>query len=169
MKNIVLTGFMGTGKTEIGRELSNILGWKLIDIDDEIVKAQNSSINDIFSKSGEQVFRDLETEMIRKTTGKNNIIISTGGGAIVRQENLDLLSSSGIIVCLTARPETIIDRTSKSSKRPLLNVEDPLGRIKDLMESRKPFYEKADLMIDTEAKTPLQIAKEILEDIKSIW
>lgn len=166
MKNIVLTGFMGTGKTEIGRELSNILGWKLIDIDDEIVKAQNSSINDIFSKSGEQAFRGLEAEMIRETVRKNNVIISTGGGAILRQENIDLLRSNGIIVCLTARPETILNRTSKSSKRPLLNVENPLGRIKDLMESRKFFYEKADLMIDTEAKTPLQIAEEILENIR---
>lgn len=166
MKNIVLTGFMGTGKTAVGRELSNLLGWKFIDIDDEIVKAQNLSISDIFNTYGESAFRDLETEMIRETAKNNNIIISTGGGAILRQGNIDLLSSNSVIVCLTARPETILARTSKSSKRPLLNVDDPLKRIKDLMESREPFYKKTDLMIDTETKTPLQIAGEILEKIK---
>lgn len=166
MKNIVLTGFMGVGKTAVGRELANILGWKFIDMDEEIVKTQNLSISEIFSNSGEAVFRDLETEMIRETVEKNNIIISTGGGAILRQENVDFLSSNGIIVCLTARPETILDRTSRSSKRPLLNVDDPLERVKALMESRKPFYEKADFMMDTEEKTPLQIAREILEKVK---
>lgn len=157
---------MGTGKTAVGRELSHILGWKFIDIDEEIVKSQNLSISEIFSNSGEAVFRDLETKMIRETAKKNNTIISTGGGAILRQENIDFLSSNGIIVCLTARPETVLDRTSKSSKRPLLNVDDPLERVKVLMESRKPFYEKADFMIDTETITPLQAAREILEKVK---
>lgn len=166
MKNIVLTGFMGTGKTAVGRELSNLLGWKFIDIDDEIVKAQNSSISDIFNQHGESAFRDIETEMIRKTAKTNNIIISTGGGAILRQENIDLLRKNGIIICLTARPETILNRTSKSSKRPLLNVDDPLKRIEDLMASRKSFYEKTDFMIDTETRTPLQIAEEIFRMIK---
>lgn len=166
MKNIVLTGFMGTGKTAVGLELSSLLGWKFIDIDDVIVKTHNLSISEIFNQHGEPAFRDIETEMIRETAKTNNIIISTGGGAILRQENIDLLRRNGIIICLTARPETILNRTSKSSKRPLLNVDDPLKRIEDLMESREPFYEKPDLMIDTETKTPLQIAGEILEKIK---
>lgn len=157
---------MGAGKTAVGRELANILKWDLIDIDNEIVKAQDLSITEIFSSFGEAAFRDIETAMIQETAKTNNIIISTGGGAILRQENMDLLSRNGIIICLTARPETILNRTSKSSKRPLLNVDDPLKRIKDLMESREPFYGKADFMIDTEAKTPRQVAEEILEGIK---
>lgn len=157
---------MGTGKTAVGRELSNILGWKFIDIDDVIVKTQNLAISEIFNQHGEPAFRDIETETIRETTKTNNIIISTGGGAILRLENMDLLRRNGIIICLTARPETILNRTSKSSKRPLLNVDDPLKRIKDLMKSREPFYEKADFMIDTEAKTPRQVAEEILEGVK---
>lgn len=166
MKNIVLTGFMGAGKTAAGRELANILKWKLIDIDDEIVKARDLSISDIFSSFGEAVFRDLETEMIRETAAKNNVIISTGGGAVLRQENRELLNNKGIIVCLIATPETILERTDRSAKRPLLDVEDPLGRIKELLESRRPFYEKADIIIDTEAKTPRQVAEEILEGVK---
>lgn len=166
MKNIVLTGFMGAGKTAVGRELANILKWNLIDIDDEIVKTQGLSISEIFSSLGEAAFRDIETEMIRETGRNNNVIISTGGGAILRQGNMELLKSNGIVVCLTAAPETILERTGRSTKRPLLNVEDPLGRIKELIEARRPFYEKADITIDTESKTPRQVAEEILEGVK---
>ncbi len=163
MKNIVLTGFMGAGKTEAGRELSRILGWKIIDVDDEIVKAQNMTINEIFSKFGEPVFREMETEMIRKVSQNRKVIISTGGGAVLRQENLDILREHGVIICLRAGPETILRRTKDNNERPLLQVEDPLKRIKELLEFRKPFYEKADIMIDTDEKTPFHIAEEILE------
>jgi len=163
MKNIVLTGFMGAGKTEVGRELSTILGWKLIDVDDEIVKSQKMSINEIFSRLGEPSFRDMETEMIKKVSQKRNVIISTGGGAVLRQENRELMKTRGVLVCLTARPETILKRTSGNRERPLLQVEDPLQRIHDLLEARRPFYEKADIMIDTEGKSPFHIAGEILE------
>ena len=154
---------MGVGKTEVGRELSAILGWKVIDVDDEIVKSQKMSINEIFRRSGEPAFRDMETEMIRKISQKRNVIISTGGGAVLRQENRELLKTHGVVVCLIARPETILERTSRNRERPLLQVEDPLQRIQDLLEARKPFYEKADIMIDTEGKSPLSIAQEILE------
>lgn len=157
---------MGAGKTAVGRELANILKWNLIDIDDEIVKTRDLSISEIFSSFGEAAFRDLETEMIRETVKKNNVIISTGGGAILRQENRELLNNNGIIICLAATPETILERTGRSTKRPLLNVGDPLGRIKELLEARKPFYEKADIIMDTEAKTPRQVAEEILAEVK---
>jgi shikimate kinase len=163
MKNIVLTGFMGAGKTAVGRELTHILGWKIIDVDDEIVKAQDMTINEIFSKFGEPAFRDMETETIRKVARNRNVIISTGGGAVLRQENMDILREDGVIICLWASPETILKRTGRNSERPLLQVEDPLKRIKELLEYRRPFYEKADIMIDTEEKTPFCIAEEILE------
>ena len=163
MKNIVLTGFMGVGKTEVGRELSAILGWKVVDVDDEIVKSKKMSINEIFSRFGEPAFRGMETEMIKKVSRKKNVIISTGGGAVLRQENMEFLKTSGVVVCLTARPETILKRTSRNRERPLLHVEDPLQRIHDLLEARGPFYEKADIMIDTEGKSPIGIAEEILE------
>jgi len=165
MKNIVLTGFMGTGKTEVGRELSNILRWRLIDVDDEIVRARGMAIKDIFSSLGEEAFRDMETEMIREVSKNRNVIISTGGGAVLRQENMDILRGCGIVVCLTATPETILKRTSNNDERPLLKVDDPLKRIRELLEFRRPYYEKADVMVDTESKTPHQIAEEILERI----
>jgi shikimate kinase len=166
MKNIVLTGFMGTGKTEVGKELSRLLNMKLIDVDTEIEKSENMTINEIFKQFGESRFREIETEMIRKISQKKNIIISAGGGVVLRQVNMDLFRNNGIIVCLTASPETILSRTSNSDERPLLQVEDPFKRIKELLDFRKPFYEKADIMIDTENKTPLQIAHEIIERVK---
>lgn len=163
MKNIVLTGFMGTGKTEVGRELARILGWRVIDVDDEIVKVQNMSINEIFGRLGEPAFRQMETDMIRKVSRSRNVIISTGGGAVMRQENMDILREEGVIISLDAKPETIFRRTSSNSERPLLQVEDPLRKIRELLELRRPFYQKADITIDTEEKTPLLIAEEVLE------
>ena len=166
MKNIVLTGFMGTGKTAVGKKLSRLLNMELVDVDTEIEKSQKMTVKEIFKNFGEPRFREIETEMIKKLSGKENIIISTGGGAVLKQENMDILREKGIIVCLMAKPETILSRTSHNSNRPLLHVEDPFGKINELLNFRKPFYERADIMIDTEGKTPIQIAEEIIEKIK---
>jgi shikimate kinase len=166
MKNIVLTGFMGSGKTAVGRELSRILDMKLIDVDTEIEKSEKITINEIFKQFGEPRFREIETDMIRKLSESKNTIISTGGGAVLKQENMDILRKSGVIVCLTASPETIFKRTSTNNDRPLLQVENPLERINELLNFRKPFYQKADVMINTEGKNPLQIADEIIEKVK---
>jgi shikimate kinase len=166
MKNIVLTGFMGTGKTAVGKELAHLLNMKLIDVDTQIEKSEKMTINEIFKQFGEPRFREIETEMITKLSKDKNSIISTGGGAVLKQENMDILRGNGVIICLTATPETILSRTSNSNDRPLLQVENPLKRIKGLLDFRKPFYERADVMIDTEGKTPLQIAEEIIEKVK---
>jgi len=166
MKNIVLTGFMGTGKTAVGKELARLLDVKLIDVDTEIEKSEKMAINEIFKQFGEPKFRDIETEMIKKISKKKNVIISTGGGVVLKQENMDTLRKTGIIVCLMATPETILKRTGNSNDRPLLKVENPFKKINELLNFRKPFYEKADIMIDTEHKTPLQITEEIMEKVK---
>ncbi len=167
MKNIVLTGFMGTGKSEVSRELSRVLGWTAIDIDTEIERAQKMKITEIFKQFGEPGFRDIETEFIKKISKNKNIIISTGGGAVLKQKNIDVLRENGVIICLTATPDTILKRTGKNHNRPLLQVDDPLKKINELLEFRRPYYEKADIMIDTEGKTPLQIAEEIIEKIRN--
>lgn len=166
MKNIVLTGFMGTGKTAVGKELSKLLNMQLVDVDTEVEKSQKMSITEIFKQFGEPRFREIETEMIRKISENKNIVISTGGGAVLKQENMDVLRKNGVIICLMATPETIFKRTCHNSDRPLLQVENPLERIKELLNFRRPFYEKADVMIDTEGKSPLQIAEEIIESVK---
>jgi shikimate kinase len=163
MKNIVLTGFMGTGKTEAGRILAKKLGYTLIDADTEIEKEQKMTITEIFKQCGEPEFREIEADVIRRLSMIQNAVISTGGGAVLRQENMDNLRRNGVIVCLTASPETILKRTSNNNDRPLLQVEDPLQKIKELLEFRRPYYEKADIMIDTEGKSPLRVAEEIIE------
>ncbi|MCG2813749.1 MAG: shikimate kinase [Thermodesulfovibrionales bacterium] len=165
MKNIVLTGFMGTGKSEVSQELSKVLGWKAIDVDTEIEKSQRMKITGIFKQFGEPRFRDIEAEMIKKLSKNKNVIISTGGGAVLRQENMDALRENGVIICLTATPETIFKRTSNNDDRPLLQVEDPLKKIRELLKFRMPYYAKADIMIDTENKTPLEIAEEIIQKV----
>jgi shikimate kinase len=166
MKNIVLTGFMGAGKTAVGRELAQLLNLKLIDADTEIEKSEGMTINDIFKQFGEPKFREIETNMIIRISSGKNIIISTGGGAVLKQENMDALRKTGTIIYLMTTPETILERTSTSNNRPLLKVENPFEKINALLNFRKPFYEKADILIDTENKTPLHIAEEIIEKIK---
>jgi shikimate kinase len=167
MKNIVLTGFMGTGKTRVGKELSRLLNMKLIDVDTEIEKAEKMTISEIFKQLGETRFREIESEMVKKLSEYKNSIISTGGGIVLRQENIDALRKNGIIICLMAEPATILKRTCNNNDRPLLQVEKPVEKIKELLNFRKPFYEKADIIIDTDDKTPLQVAEEIIERIKS--
>ena len=165
MKNIVLVGFMGTGKTEVGRILSKKLGYALIDADTEIEKKQNTTITEIFRQQGEPAFRDIEAEVIKQLSGLKKNVISTGGGAVLRQENIDNLRANGVLVCLSATPETILQRTSVNNDRPLLQTENPLQKIKELLAYRKPYYEKADIMIDTENKNPLEIAEEIIKAV----
>jgi len=165
MKNIVLVGFMGTGKTEVGKILSKKLGYALIDADTEIEKKQNTTITEIFRQQGEPAFRDIEAEVIKQLSGLKKNVISTGGGAVLRQENIDNLRANGVIVCLSATPETILQRTSVNNDRPLLQTENPLQKIKELLEYRRPYYEKADIMIDTENKSPLEVAEEIIKAV----
>lgn len=158
---------MGTGKTAVGRELSRLLHMRLIDVDTEIENAENMTINEIFSKFGEPRFREIETEMIKTVAQKKNVIISTGGGAVMKQENMHTLKDSGLIICLMATPETILNRTSTTNDRPLLQVEKPLEKIRELLDIRMPYYKQADMIIDTEHKTPFHIAEEIIEKIKN--
>lgn len=166
MENIVLTGFMGTGKTAVSKELSRLTGFATVDVDTEIEKSAGMPITDIFKQFGEPHFRQMETDEIKKVSERENVIISTGGGAVLRQENINALRAGGLVVCLTASPETILKRTGDNNERPLLQVEDPIGKIKELLDFRKPYYEKADILVDTEGKSPRQVAEEILEKIK---
>ncbi len=168
MKNIVLTGIMGTGKTTVGRVLSKKLGLKFIDMDSEIEKQEGLKIKEIFEEYGEERFRDIESEMAIKAAKNKKVVISTGGGIVLRDENIDTLSENGIIVNLTAIPETIIERTIANDDRPLLNVENPLDKLNTLLEQREPLYKKADIIVDTNNRSPIMIAEEIIENIGRI-
>lgn len=162
MKNIVLTGFMGTGKTAVGKELARRLSMRFIDIDLEIEKAEAMPIRDIFAKKGEGYFREVEAEMIRKYSAEKNLVIATGGGSVLRDMNLAALRENGIVFCLTARPETIHERISRNDDRPLLAGDDRMQKITELLDARSPLYVQAGILIDTDDKTPLQVADEIM-------
>ena len=167
-KNIVLAGFMGTGKTFTGRALANRLGTKFIDTDTLIEKEAGITIPEIFKKFGEPHFRKLEREIVKRVSEENGAVIAVGGGAIVDPDNLADLKKKGIIICLTASPDLILSRVERNSDRPLLQVEDRIGKITELLEKRAPYYEQADFTIDTDGKTPEQVADEILKTVQKI-
>lgn len=156
---------MGTGKTTVGSELAGLTGFSSVEVDAEVEKSAGMSIAAIFEKFGEPRFREMETGEIKKAAAGRGLIISTGGGAVMKEENMEALRQGGVIVCLRARPETILERTSRNSDRPLLQVEDPLKKINDLLSARNPYYERADVIVDTDGKTPLEVAREVLERI----
>lgn len=149
MKNIVLVGFMGTGKTILAKALADDLGMEYVSIDDLIVQREGRPIKEIFAEEGEPYFRELEKRIVKEVSDGADQVVDTGGGVVLDSENMDNLVRGGTVICLWATPEAIYERTKNHTHRPLLNVEDPLGRIKELMEYRRPFYEKAECHIDT--------------------
>ena len=163
-KNIILTGFMGTGKTVVGRILAKKMKKEFIDTDKIIEEREQNRIVWIFQVKGEKYFRKKEEEVIEEVSQKKDCVIATGGGAIVNEKNYRNLKKNGIIICLTAKPEIILERTSPIEDRPLLlNSEDVISTIKELMKRREPYYSKADYTIDTSDLTPEEVAEKIIE------
>lgn len=162
-EHIFLIGFMGCGKSTNARYLSNMTGAQQMEMDQQIVEEQGMAITEIFSRFGERYFRDLETELIRSMRGKEPMVVSCGGGAVLREENVELMKESGKIVLLTAAPEAIYDRVKHSTDRPILNGNMNVEYIAELMEKRRPKYEAAaDIVISTDMKNVREICEEIL-------
>ncbi len=151
--NIVLVGFMGTGKTSIAKRLATQLRMRYVDTDDIIERDSGRRISDIFSEDGEETFRELESEAVRKASKLCNYVISTGGGVVLKETNMAELRRNGIIFCLTATPEEIYRRVRHQPHRPLLQTPDPLTKIKSMMEDRHPYYVKADYMVETTGRS----------------
>ena len=168
MRNIVLVGFMGTGKSAAGKLLAKKLNMDFVESDEMIEIREKMPIKDIFEKKGELYFRLAEKEVVKEASLRKNIVISAGGGAIVDEDNLKNLKNSGIIICLKASPETILKRTKDLKTRPLLNVPDPKKKIGELLKKREPYYNKADFSVDTDKLSIEQVAERILVDILSI-
>jgi len=165
-KSLVLIGFMGTGKSTVGRALQARLGYPLVDMDHQIEEQAGKPISQIFADDGEESFREMETKLLRELSHPDapRRIISTGGGVIGREENRKLLRDLGYVVWLKAPAAAILDRTSKNNKRPLLNAEDPMEQIQSLMAKREPLYqETAHLQIDTTGLDSDEVAAGILE------
>ncbi len=162
--NIALFGFMGVGKSEVGRILAEKLGMTFTDLDEEIVEKAGKSIEAIFEDDGEATFRDLERAIVNEAAVREGQIIACGGGAVLDEVNLRSLRKSSKMILLTADTTTILNRVgSIGGPRPLLQVGDRLERIKELLSARNPLYlEAADFRIDTSNRTPEQVAQEII-------
>jgi 3-dehydroquinate synthase len=161
---IVLTGFMGTGKTSVGKELARKLGYEFIDTDTLIEQKEGVPISIIFKKKGEEYFRALEQTMIKEVSQIRNVVIATGGGVIKNKKNVENLGRRGIIVWLKADPEIILKRVmTEGGKRPLLDVKEPLQEINKLLAERLKLYEQADTFVNTNYITPRETAGEIME------
>ncbi|MFA5074423.1 MAG: shikimate kinase [Nitrospirota bacterium] len=166
-KNIILTGFMGVGKTSIGRQLADDLRYAFVDIDSLIEQNQKITISRIFEQFGEPYFRDLETKIIHEVLEKENQVVSTGGGAVIRDENRTAFKKAGLVVCLSADPEIIYDRIKHETHRPLLQSPDPKKTIRELLAQRQKFYQQADIIIDTSGKSVADAVKEIKEKVRN--
>ena len=164
--NIFLIGFMGAGKSTISDYLKNALAMDVVEMDQCIVERQGMSISDIFETYGEEYFRELETNLLIEMQEKKNVIISCGGGVAMRERNVAEMKKNGRVVLLTAHPQTILDRVKDSDDRPLLNGHKNVEYIEQLMEARREKYEAAaDIVVDTDNKTVLQICEDLIQKL----
>lgn len=165
--NIALIGFMGTGKTTISQALSRITGFEEVDVDKYIVDNAGMEINAIFEKYGEQHFRDLETKALQELQDRKGQIISCGGGAVLRDENVEILKQGGVIVLLTATPETIFERVKNHTHRPILNNDMSLKHVKELMDKREPRYQAvAEVKINVDANDRVMSCYDMLQKLE---
>lgn len=165
MQNIILTGFMGTGKSTVGRLLAARLGCRFVDTDEWIVAQDGRSIPTIFAQSGEAAFRQWEARAAQTLAAERGLVIATGGGLLLNPANVAALAPSGPIFCLTARPETILQRLEgEEAKRPLLNHPHPAQRIHELLQERAEVYGRFP-QIPTDEQTPEQVVEQIVTQI----
>ena len=166
-KNIFLVGFMGAGKSTVGKILAGKIGFSYCDADEFIENNAGTTISQIFAEHGEQYFRDLESESMEILADKEKQVVATGGGVIQRDRNWEAMRSGGVTIYLKAPIEVIWERIKHSTTRPLLQVENPFETAKDLLEKRTPLYEKADLVVDTSTLTLEEVTEEIIKTINS--
>ena len=165
---IVLIGFMGAGKSSVGRTLARTTGLPRFDTDEMVATRFGLTVSDIFEKHGEQEFRDAETQALRELSGKGQAIFVTGGGIVLRPENVDLLRDLGTVVHLRADEEILFERISRRTTRPLLQTENPRATVSELLRLRLPLYERAaDLEVDTTRFGHDEVANEILRKIEA--
>ena len=166
-RNIFLIGPMGSGKTAVGRQLARQLKLEFIDSDAEIEHRTGVDIPYIFEKEGEEGFREREREVIDSLTQLTNIVIATGGGAILRPENREHLSTRGTVVYLQTGIEQQLERTRHGRQRPLLYTDDPEAKLRELMQMRMPIYESlADITVSTDGRQVRAVTDEIIEKLK---
>lgn len=157
---------MGTGKTSVGKILAAKMARPFVDIDSYIEAEEKKRISQIFEERGEQYFREIESRILSEMVRRSGMVLVTGGGAVIKEENRDLLRQNAVVVSLRATPETIYKRVKDSLHRPLLNGQDQMGQIVKLYDARKKFYDDADVIIETDHKASKEVADEILAVLK---
>jgi 3-dehydroquinate synthase len=168
-RNIILTGFSYTGKTMVGQEVARRLGWKFIDIDEEIVHSYGKAVAEIFAQDGEERFRKLESSVLERVCQGSNLVIATGGGAVMSAANRELMGETGVVICLEAKPATILQRLLRDAEdplneevRPLLAGPEPLKRVEWLKEFRQPYYALSDWTVHTDNLTVREVVEEVI-------
>jgi shikimate kinase len=169
VRNIILVGFMGSGKSSVGRELARRLGFRFIDTDTTIRQKHKKSIPDIFASFGEPFFRDEENKALRDLQDIDHMVVATGGGIVLQPRNHDLLRSLGVVVWLTATEEVTWERVSRNQNRPLLRTQDPRTTIRNLMATRYPLYGLlSHITVETSGLTHQEVADRALGAIR-LW
>lgn len=163
--NVILMGFMASGKSTVGRVLARDLDWEFVDTDRLIESEQGTSIPQIFEDRGEAAFRDLESAIAERLDGMHHRVIATGGGFPLREKNLEAARRAGAVVLLMASADQIWHRVASSKHRPLLQKDDPKGEIRRLLAERESAYDAISIKVRTDGKTPYTIAEEILKAI----
>ena len=166
IQNIALIGFMGTGKSSVGRLLAAHLRFRFVDTDELIESRAGRSIADIFAQAGEEVFRGIERQVVSELAKSNRTVISTGGGLAANPENMASLKEHALVVCLWASPEAIWERVHTQTHRPLLQGADPMLKIRELLAKREPFYRQADVLVNTEMRSIKEVAQHVMHQFQ---
>jgi shikimate kinase len=165
-ENVVLVGFMGSGKSSVGRLIARALRGRFVDTDRLVVDRAGGQIAEIFATRGEAYFRQEETRTLRSLLGSSRLVVATGGGIVTVPENLPVLKKLGFVVWLTASEEVIWERVSRNTRRPLLHTENPRETVRELIAARNPLYEEAaDMQVDTSTLTHAQVAERICQKV----
>lgn len=163
---VFLIGPMGAGKSTLGRRLARTLRFNYCDTDDELVVRTGASVSLIFDVEGEVGFRDREASLLDELTKRDNLVLATGGGIVLREQNRNILRERGFVIYLYAPLDRLLERTSKDTSRPLLQTENPRARLKEILDARNSLYEQtADLSIDTDKLSIAQIIHRIKEQL----
>jgi len=164
--NIALIGFMGTGKSTVGRMVAEQLRFDFLDTDALIEERTGKSITDIFAQNSEPAFRELECRLVEELAGHSRTVISTGGGLPVNPVNLDSLKAHSLVICMWASPEKIFERIHDQSHRPLLHDPDPLTKIRSLLAEREPFYKQADVLVNSDLRSAREVTQQVIAQFR---
>ena len=166
IRNLALIGFMGTGKTSVGRLVADQLHFSLLDTDDVVEARAGKSVSEIFEQEGEPAFREYERRVVEEISTRTKTVIATGGGLPTNPANLESLKGHSLVVCLWASADKIWERVRHQRHRPLLNAPDPPAKIRELLTARGPCYREADILVNTDTRSLKEVAQHVLHEFR---